>query len=52
MPKKKNQDTQAEKRERFGKSVRNLAEAGGLHPTEADEAMDKIVTSRGFHRRS
>lgn len=43
MPKKKNQETQAEQSERFKKAVRDLVDAGELNPTEADEALDKLT---------
>lgn len=43
MPKKKNQDTQAEQSERFKKAVRDLIDAGELTPTEADEAFKRLM---------
>ncbi|GAA0861911.1 hypothetical protein GCM10009115_06440 [Sphingopyxis soli] len=43
MPKKKNQETQAEQSERFKKAVRELIDAGELSPTEADKALDALV---------
>jgi len=43
VPKKKNQETQAEQSERFKKAVRDLIDAGELNPTEADEALDRIT---------
>ena len=44
MPKKKNQESQAEQSERFRKTVRDLVDAGELNPTDADRAFDKLVT--------
>ena len=44
MPKKQNQETQKEQSERFKKAVQDMIDAGELNPTEADEAMDKIVS--------
>lgn len=43
MPKKKNQETQAEQSERFKAHVRELIDAGELNPTEADEAFDRLM---------
>ena len=43
MPKKKNQETQAEQSERFEKAVRELIDAGELSPTDADNAIDALV---------
>ncbi len=43
MPKKKNQETQAEQSERFKKAVRELIDAGELNPIEADAAVDGLV---------
>lgn len=43
MPKKKNQETQAEQSERFKKAVCELIDAGELNPTEADEAFERIM---------
>lgn len=40
MPKKKNQETQAEQSERFKKAVRDLEAAGELNPIEADKAFE------------
>jgi polyhydroxyalkanoate synthesis regulator phasin len=45
MPKKKNQESQEEQSERFKKTVAELVAAGELNPTEADEAMDRLVLS-------
>lgn len=46
MPKKKVQETQAEQSERFKKAVRDLIDAGELNPTEAGEALDKMVRTK------
>jgi polyhydroxyalkanoate synthesis regulator phasin len=43
MPKKQNQESQAEQSERFRKAVRELVDAGELNPTEAEAALDRIV---------
>lgn len=43
MPKKKNQETQADQSERFKQAVRDLVDAGELNPTEADKAFDKLM---------
>jgi polyhydroxyalkanoate synthesis regulator phasin len=43
VPKKKNQETQAEQSERFKQTVRDLVDAGELNPTEADKAFDKLM---------
>lgn len=47
MPKKKNQETQAEQSARFKKAVRDLIDAGELNPTEADEALDRLTKKAG-----
>lgn len=43
MPKKK--ETQQEQARRFQAEVERLAAAGELSPTEAEEALDKMVRS-------
>jgi len=43
MPKKKRQETQAEQTQRFRMKVKELIDAGELNPTDADEALDKLV---------
>jgi polyhydroxyalkanoate synthesis regulator phasin len=43
MPKKKNQESQAEQSERFKQAVRDLVDAGELNPIEADKALDGLV---------
>jgi len=45
MPKKQRKETQAEQSARFKKEVERLIEAGELNPTEAEEALDKMVRS-------
>jgi guanylate kinase len=48
MPKKKNEESQKKQFERFQKTVQDMADAGELSTTEADErferAMDKIAS--------
>lgn len=44
MPKKKREDTQAEQSARFKAEVERLVAAGELSPTEADAAVDRLVT--------
>ena len=43
MPKKKHKETLEEQSARFRAEVERLVAAGELSPTEADEAMDKLV---------
>ena len=43
MPKKKNQDTQAEQSARFHAEVERLIAAGELNPIGAEEALDGLV---------
>ena len=43
MPKKKTQETQTEQSARFLAEVERLIAAGELNPTEAEEALDKLV---------
>jgi polyhydroxyalkanoate synthesis regulator phasin len=45
MPKAKNTPTPKEQRERFEKTVRDMIDAGELNPTEADNAMEKVMRS-------
>lgn len=47
MPKKKAKETQAEQSERFRSDVRRMIDAGELNPTEADEAIDRLVRQTG-----
>lgn len=51
MPKKKRQETQAEQSARFKKDAERLIEAGELSPTDADEALDKLVRRARFDGR-
>lgn len=51
MPKKKNQETQAEQSERFKKAVRDLIDAGELDPTDADSSLDKLVRAKPAHHK-
>lgn len=44
MPKKKKQETQKEQSERFEKAVQELVDAGELNPTEAERALDSLVS--------
>lgn len=46
MPKKGKIESQAEQSERFRTAVRELDAAGELNPTEADEALDRLVRER------
>ena len=43
MPKKQNQESQAEQSERFKKTVADLVAAGELNPIDADTAFDKMM---------
>lgn len=43
MPEKKKQETQAEQSKRFRKAVQELVDAGELNPTEADEAVGRML---------
>lgn len=45
MPEKKHKETQAEQSARFKAEVQKLIDAGELSPTEAEEALDKLVHS-------
>jgi hypothetical protein len=46
MPKKKRTETPNEQAARFRAEVERMIEAGELNPTEADEALDKLVRRR------
>ena len=46
MPKKKNQESQAEQSERFRKAVRDLVDAGELNPIEADNKLSEMINSQ------
>jgi len=43
MPKKMPGMTPEEQSQKFRDTVRELTDAGELNPTEADEALDKLV---------
>ena len=43
MPKKKNQESQAEQSERFRKTVCDMVAAGELNPTDADDAFQRTL---------
>ena len=43
MPKKKRTESQAEQSARFLAEVERLIAAGELNPTDAEEALDKLV---------
>lgn len=51
MPKKKNQETQAEQSARFRKAVRDLVDAGELNPIEADEAFERLISRENLRER-
>lgn len=44
MPKKKTSETQAEQSARFRAEVERMIAAGELNPTEADKAIDWLVS--------
>ena len=44
MPKKKTAESQKEQSARFRAEVARLIEAGELSPTDADAALDSLVT--------
>ena len=46
MPKKKNQESQAEQSERFKTDAQKLVDAGELDLTEAENAVDKLVSKQ------
>lgn len=52
MPKAKNKLTPEEQRKRFEEEVRKRIAAGELSPTEADEALDKLVRKAAPERPS
>lgn len=43
MPKKAKPESQAEQSERFKNDAQKLIDVGELNPTEAEEALDKLV---------
>lgn len=50
MPKKQGKETQTEQSARFRKAVREMVAAGELSPTEADEALNKLVRISDLHQ--
>ena len=48
MPKQKRKETPAEQSARFKAEAQKLIDAGELNPIEADEALDKLVSSRAI----
>jgi hypothetical protein len=51
MPKKANKESQAEQSERFKKDAQKLVDAGELIPTDAENALDKLVRRAKFDGR-
>ena len=51
MAKQKRQETQAEQSERFKKDAQELINAGELSPTDAENALDKLVRRARFDGR-
>jgi len=47
MPKKKHHETQAAQSARFKRDAQKLIDAGELNPTEAAEALERIVAHQG-----
>ncbi len=45
MPKQKHKETQEEQSARFKAEAQKLIDAGELSPTEAENALDKMVRS-------
>ena len=45
MPKKKTPESQKDQSARFRAEVERMIEAGELNPTEADEALGKLVAN-------
>lgn len=45
MPKKKNPETPEEQAARFRREAQSLVDAGLLHPTEGETALDAFVRS-------
>jgi hypothetical protein len=43
MPKKKRQESQAEQSARFKADAQRLIDAGELNPTEAAEAVERLI---------
>ena len=44
MPRKATKESQAEQSERFRREVQRLIEAGELSPTDADDALNRLVS--------
>ena len=44
MPKKKRQESQAEQSARFKDDAQKLIDAGELSPTDADEALERLLS--------
>lgn len=47
MPKKKQSETPEEQSARFKAEVERLVAVGELSPTEADAALDRLITQQG-----
>lgn len=47
MPKPRKKETPQEQAARFRAEVEKLVAAGELSPTDADKALDKVVTNAG-----
>lgn len=45
MPKKKQEETPEAQAKRFREEVQKLIDAGELNPTEADAALDRLVSN-------
>ncbi len=45
MPKKKTEDTPEKQSERFKAEVRRMVTDGELNPTDADKAMDMVMSA-------
>ena len=50
MPKKKPGMTPDQQSERFKADAQNLIDAGELNPTEADAALDRLVTKAAHNK--
>ena len=50
MPKKKTNESQKEQSARFRAEIERLIAAGELSPTEADEALERLVSKQGPDR--
>lgn len=51
MPKKKNQETQAEQSARFKRDAQKLIDDGTLSPTEAEKGLEGLVKRAKFDGR-